>query len=229
MNLKDAEEVYRKGRFVAYAVYDDNAMNPRTEWDTMGTMVFLQTPHWKLSDKNDLKSSDLYVYKWNDEEEYEEEIKVCLVDYAKQVLKAVAYIPLEYVSYSCSDVRIRECSEESAEGILYVTEDNLKEEYGDASEESISKAIKYMEVEIETFNQYLEGEVFGCVITDEVSGEDHMDSCWGFYGMDNKESGLLEYAKEMVDSYFQKEEERYQKAIKMPAWRFISEVVTNPF
>ena len=42
-------------------------------------------------------------------------------------------------------------------------------------------------------------------------------------------AGLYEFAKDMVDSYYNKEEERFQATIKMPGWKFISEVVTNPF
>ncbi len=44
---------------------------------------------------------------------------------------------------------------------------------------------------IETWNQYLSGDVYGYVIREE-GDEEHIDSCWGFYGM--------EHAKEEAQS-----------------------------
>ena len=61
-------------------------------------------------------------------------------------------------------------------GFLLVTRD----------ESEIPEPFKYAEGMVETWNQYLSGDVWGYTIED---GEgDHVDSCWGFYG--------FEYAKE---------------------------------
>lgn len=49
-----------------------------------------------------------------------------------------------------------------------------------------AKARKAAEQHIETWNQYLSGDVWGVIIEDEEGN--HLDSCWGFYGHD--------YAKE---------------------------------
>lgn len=49
---------------------------------------------------------------------------------------------------------------------------------------------------IETWNNYLSGNVWGFVIEDK-EGE-HVDSCWGFYG--DADGYVLEKAKESVDS-----------------------------
>lgn len=224
-------EVYQNGRYKAVAVYDSDPLNPREDWEPMGTIVFIRekSGRFNLSDKEDVTENSLYVYKWNEELEEEEEIKVGLVDYMKAEYNAVAYIPLEYVSYSCADVRLRECSEERAEGIIYVSKEKLIEEYGSVDDETIAKAMSYMKGELETFNHYLEGEVFGFVVQDMKSEDDHVDSCWGFYGYDHKESGLYEQAKDAVDYLAKKEEERYAQTMKLPAWRFISETITNPF
>ena len=54
-------------------------------------------------------------------------------------------------------------------------------------------AEKQAESLVETWNQYLSGDVWGFVIEDEDG--DHIDSCWGFYGQEY----ALESAKEAVD------------------------------
>lgn len=46
-------------------------------------------------------------------------------------------------------------------------------------------AIKCLIGEVETFNMYLNGEVYGWIV--EVDGEE-VDSCWGIYGLEYAES-----------------------------------------
>lgn len=50
---------------------------------------------------------------------------------------------------------------------------------------------KILEVEVEMYTQYVEGNVYGFEIVDE--DDNHIDSCYGFYGSDHKESGMLDY------------------------------------
>lgn len=54
---------------------------------------------------------------------------------------------------------------------------------------------------IESWNQYLSGDVYGYVIEDE-DGE-HVDSCWGFYGLDyarTEAKTAAEYARKHEDT-----------------------------
>jgi len=51
---------------------------------------------------------------------------------------------------------------------------------------------------LKTFNQYISGEVYSYTIEDP-EGES-IDSCGGFYGMDYEASGLLETARDAIDS-----------------------------
>lgn len=46
---------------------------------------------------------------------------------------------------------------------------------------------------IETWNQYLSGDVYGFMIEDAEGN--HLESCWGFYGMDAVEEGANESAE----------------------------------
>lgn len=70
-------------------------------------------------------------------------------------------------------------------GFIYVTRPKLLEEYG------IRKIIKsvreritgYLKAEVETYNHYLQGQVYGYVIED-TDGRD-VGSCWGYYEIED--------------------------------------------
>ena len=75
------------------------------------------------------------------------------------------------------------------------------EECGD-----LEKAKRYLDSEFSTYEQYLRGQCYGfkieergrceCEALDDDDCEcwDELDSCWGFYGEDPIENGMLDYA-----------------------------------
>lgn len=71
-------------------------------------------------------------------------------------------------------------------GWVYVkTEDALKEHGRKNMSPKLKQAIEqYLINEVETFNQYLNGEVYGVSLYD---GDELIDSCWGIYGMEYAE------------------------------------------
>ena len=47
------------------------------------------------------------------------------------------------------------------------------------------KVYSVLRAEVETFNQYLNGDIYGYMVERLVDGEwEIVDSCWGFYGLD---------------------------------------------
>ena len=67
-------------------------------------------------------------------------------------------------------------------------------------------AYAMMEGEMETYNKYVSGEVYGYMIEDEEGEEAsdvHLCGCWGFYDKDY----LLEYAKNDIDTYLEEKRE----------------------
>lgn len=82
-------------------------------------------------------------------------------------------------------------------GWIYVLHWQIAKEYGNASDENIAKARRCLLAEVEVYNQFISGQVYGYIVKDH-SGE-HLDSCWGYYGYDHKASGLLEAAHSYVD------------------------------
>lgn len=69
-------------------------------------------------------------------------------------------------------------------GYVYLTRKTILKEWGwkVLTKKRIAFLEKYMRDEVETYDQYLTGDVYGYVITDD-NGEE-VDSCWGFYGHD---------------------------------------------
>ncbi len=54
----------------------------------------------------------------------------------------------------------------------------------------LDKVKSYLLAEVEVYDQYLRGEVFGFTLEDIEGNE--IDSCWGFFGSDFQENGLLD-------------------------------------
>lgn len=72
-------------------------------------------------------------------------------------------------------------------GLVYCTKEQAQKEWGDDHE---ANALRLLRGEVETFDQYLRGDVYGYTITDKDG--DEVDSCWGFYG--------IKYAEEEAQS-----------------------------
>lgn len=85
-------------------------------------------------------------------------------------------------------------------GWIYVSHDVIKEEYGKDDEEQLEEVRTYLENEVETYDQYLRGEVYYFSLEEKVVCEcckneewEHIDSCGGFYGSDWEENGLKDH------------------------------------
>ena len=86
-------------------------------------------------------------------------------------------------------------------GYMIISRDKIKSEYNwkYLTRGRIRKLKQYAQNEIDAYNQYLNGDVYGFQIYDN-SGE-MLDSCWGFYGDDY----CLTEAKSIVDFYTKNE------------------------
>lgn len=108
--------------------------------------------------------------------------------------------------WDCSDVGFAYIEKETAmkEGALKEGDDWKKWAYDD------------MEAEMETYRQYLEGEVFGYEIEDEY-GEEGADidlsGCWGYYGMESIDELIIPEAKSCIDTYLIDKENKRQENI----------------
>ena len=92
-------------------------------------------------------------------------------------------------------------------GIIYVDYATIKKEYGvkKVTKKLIKKVTDILNSEVKIYNDYISGSVYVYMIESEES--DETGGCWGFYGYDWKENGLLDHAKEEIDCIIKENED----------------------
>lgn len=80
-------------------------------------------------------------------------------------------------------------------GWIYATPDAIRKEYSckRISAQTRAKVEKVLRAEVEEFDQYLRGDVYGYVIEDDDGN--CLDSCWGFFGHEYAEEQAREAAQ----------------------------------
>lgn len=171
---------------------DEDAMNPREDCDELGTMVAFHK-RYTLGDKHDLKADDYAG--WDEMEEH-----------IRKNLGAIIVLPLGLYDHSGITMYVGSGPgvgdsagwDSGQVGFYYLTKAKFTKEYGKVTKRNLATAERVMRSEIETYDHYLRGDVYGYTITDP-NGEDG-DSCWGFIGYyDDKDYGALKEAKSAVD------------------------------
>jgi hypothetical protein len=143
---------------------DDNPESPR-EWDNLGTILYRGSARIHIGDQG-VEPEEI-------DQTYNRKDVVALPVYA-------------YVhSGTCLNTTGFSCPWDSGQsGIIFVTHEKIKKEYGRKriTRALIKKVEAVLRQEVETYSQYLGGEVYGYVVEDG-DGE-HIDSLWGMYGLD---------------------------------------------
>ena len=173
-------------------IFDDlNPCSPR-EFDNLGTMVCFHR-RYNLGDETEHKSSDFSSWEELENYLYKEEdaliaIPVFMYDHSGLWINTTGF----------------SCPWDSGQvGYIYISKEKVRREY---SCKRISKKLKKMirEMlcsEVDLYNDYLSGNVYGFTLTDKENAEE-IDSSCGFYGTDYIENGIFDY----VSSYFTKAE-----------------------
>lgn len=165
-------------------VQDEDPSNPRTEFDCFGKIV-----HWHSRYNLGERMSYEAAREFFDEELPQDTLK----------------LPLSLLDHSGLRLRVGrgawECDpggwDSGQVGFIYATPDMIRKEYGEFNAETVARATKVLRQEVETFDQFLSGDVWGFIVEDDNGN--HLDSCWGFYGHDYaKQQGeeALRYATE---------------------------------
>jgi hypothetical protein len=98
-------------------------------------------------------------------------------------------------------------------GWITVTKDKLRKEYSvkRVTKATLRRAEEVLRNEVETYDQYLSGDVWGFVIED--AARDHIDSCWGFYGWDYALEEARSAAKEHAQRKVEETEQDREKEV----------------
>lgn len=218
---------------------DGMVQDPRKDMDWIGTMVCFHS-RYNLGDEHDYSPEgfttelaievcpgieDLLHY-WNDGSGWEkfqsEEKSDAMIKKAVDAVVDKHYFLLPLYLYDHSGITMStspfSCPWDSGMiGAIFVTWKKLRSEIG---EDCIKEdALRVLKCEVDVYDSYLRGEVYGFVVKDP-KGEDIDDgSCWGFFG-DPEKSGLLEDAKTSIDAEIQRrrkammEEEKKEQEVE---------------
>ena len=213
--MKDKEE----NEYTLEVIQDEYPNDPRN-WSNVCTMVCWHR-HYKLGDDHNFESPDEFMQHlyldvigkhWCDEHEsddwhdiYEELQKTDLV-----LIKQINLYDHSGITVSTSSrYPYNDRWDSCCVGFIYVTKKTIFKECGSITEKNWKdRADKYLEGEVETYDQYLRGDVYGYALTKktiyqekcphcgevirEYEDEEEVDSCWGFYGDCLEENGILD-------------------------------------
>jgi hypothetical protein len=191
--MYEVNKIELSGNKVLKIFQDDCYDSPR-EWCNATTMLFFGT-YRHLGDKHDFDSDDYSGW-----EEMEQAIKRKLN--VKHIQKVYGY------SHSGLTISLEPfgCQWDSGVlGFVVVTAENVIETQGGkrATKEKVANCVRQIENEVETLDQYIRGDVYGYQLIQKENcdccgseDEEVIDSCWGFYGEDIEENGILEYIPE---------------------------------
>lgn len=165
---------------------DDDAFNPLKEFDQFGTFVCFHRDYDLSSPKQPFDTPEkLREFLKNEDPLW---LPIYLYDHSGITIRTTAF----------------SCPWDSGQvGVIYATKEKVRKEYGvkRISPQTRKKALDLLRAEVETFDQYLTGDVWGYTITDDETDE-VLDSCWGFYGYD--------YAKEQAEEALEYQRKIYE-------------------
>jgi len=220
--VEDYCQEYRGFNIKVYQSVDSDE-SPRN-WDNLGTMICFHS-RYSIGDINppgtalDWFCSELDLDPWDIanriEKKYSKtDLKIEGKNFAEEVFNyalekfARDHIFLDLFLYDHGTTRISTCSwigkakhaewDSGQIGIIYVTKETVRKKYNwkYLTDKRIKKIEEYLKKEVEIYDNYLAGFVYGYV-AENPDGE-MLDSCWGFFG-DPEISGLYDSAKSAID------------------------------
>lgn len=174
---------------------EEYPQNPRTEWDNLGTMICFHK-RYNLGDEHDFNPS--YYHGWSDLagaiiEEYDPcvMLPLYLYDHSGLRIKVGSFqglLPQGHAEFDSGPI-----------GWILAEKDKVRKEWG---KKRISKQLQekvrgILVSEVETYDQYVSGQVYGFQIRTKDGDLD--GGCWGYYGSDWETNGLLDSAIPEID------------------------------
>ena len=151
---------------------DELGESPR-EWDNIGIMVCFHN-RYELGDKTEYRSDN-----YNGWDELKDDI---LSDNSGSIILPL-YL-LDHSGLAMSTGSFHNPWDSGQVGFIYTSRAKIKEGWGwgKLTKYRRDKIIECLNQEVKTYNQYLNGDIYGYRIKDQYGNT--LDSCWGYYGMD---------------------------------------------
>ncbi len=177
-------------------ISDENCENPIQSWDMLGE-YFCWHRQYNLGNSKRFETPEEVV-------EYAKKTNSMLFSLYLYDHSGIA------LSLSNSHYPFNDRWDAGQVGFVLVDRKKALKEYG---KKKLTKQLRQrisqvIEGEVETYNQYLSGDVYGYVISKEGK---ETDSCWGYYGIDC----CLEEAKGIVDYNVKTEIKKHCQKLKL--------------
>ena len=186
-------------------VQDENPLNPREDMDNLGIMVFFHKRH-VLGDSgtHGFRSSDFSSWY---------ELEQCISKKHKGVLITPVYMYDHSgltISVNGDTYPYNDRWDAGQIGFIFTTPQRIREWYQKKAISSVTleKARKMLLSEVETYDQYLRGDVWGLIV--EGKDGEQIDLCFGIYGTDY----AMSEAKASIDCIKDGQKEIKQKNAK---------------
>jgi len=193
-----------KGDYKGVVCIDENPTDPRND-SNLGIMLCFHT-RYNLGDKTEEQTTDFESWK-----EVREHIATKLNAYEGVILPLFLYdhsgLSIKVGSFDGLLPQGHARFDSGQVGYIYTTKIQLDEigiKKKDRTKENITKILNQ---EVETYCKYLSGDIYGYQITKSVqcdkcehTKEEHIDSCWGFYGYDHAVGEMERVLKEQKNS-----------------------------
>ena len=171
---------------------DDSPESPRED-DNMGTMICFHK-RYNIGDNHEYKNDD-----FNSWDELQQQIE--------KDNDIACIFPLYLMDHSGLSISISPfgCPWDSGQvGFIYCTTEMAKANFGawaELSPENMGQMAKMicncLVAEVDIYDRYLAGDVYGFILRgppcETCGGQgENIDSCWGFYGSDPLENGMVD-------------------------------------
>lgn len=191
-------EIKKIGNYKIKIEQDLTTPGPRT-WDNLGIMVCL---HSRYDLPNEIDLNKNLFNTWSEIKEY--------------ITQRGGVVILPLYLYVHSGLRIKTTFfnsrwDSGRVGFIFTTEEKIKNHFQtDRINKEIKRKVKkILKSEVDIYNRYLAGEVYG-YITDFIPTGNIVDSCWGFYDINH----LIETAKNQIKQDRKKRINKKTKKLK---------------
>lgn len=187
-----SEETY-KGYTIRIET-DSYPLNPRTEWDNLGIMACSHR-RYDMGDKEHIVNFKNHkgwdsVTAWLLKNRAVAVLPIYMYDHSGQTINTTGFNSIDSPRWDWGQL-----------GVIYTAMEKLHEvghTWKKMNSQRRAKVKEWLLDEVRIYDHYLTGEVYVFTIVNQDDEEEY--SCGGFYGSDHKASGLLESAREVINS-----------------------------